>query len=117
MDRTQLITIAITAVISVVAKEMVTWLISAIKSAAAFVTFRDKFKAFFNKRNRDILSDVFAIIFFVGVLVNFASSNGTASRLEVLIAIGSVIAILICIFSLLINIAKWSIEREKNRPQ
>jgi hypothetical protein len=69
MDRSQLTTIAVTAVVSVIAKEVVTWLIAAVKKTATTATTSAKLSVIFNKINFFILCDLLAITSYLGFLV------------------------------------------------
>jgi hypothetical protein len=111
MDKTQLTTIIATALVSVVAKEVITWLVAILKTLQVSGDVQAKFKKVFSKRNCSILYDVLALAFYIGILVNFGLSTSAASRLDILIAIGAVIAAFFCVFSLLLNIYKWQQER------
>jgi len=51
MDRKQLVTIAITAVTSVIAKEVISWLAAWFRSSAQTQTAREKARTIFNKSN------------------------------------------------------------------
>jgi hypothetical protein len=66
MDRKQLVTIAITAVTSVIAKEVISWLVALLRSNAQTQVAKAKARTIFKKNNRRML---FAIAFF-GVTVS-----------------------------------------------
>jgi len=106
MDKTQLLTIVITALVSVLGKELITWLVGLVKGTAAVSSARAKLKAIFSKANRAVMIDVLSILFYVGVLVNFALGESAPTRLEVLLIIGAVIALIVMAIALLIDIAK-----------
>jgi hypothetical protein len=57
MDRHQLVTIAITALVSVTAKEVLTWLVAWAKIKAASETIKAKTKSIFNKNSLRIVVD------------------------------------------------------------
>jgi threonine/homoserine/homoserine lactone efflux protein len=115
MDKT-LTTILITAVVSVIAKEFLTWLVSVIKNMSAAKTLASKFRALFTRKNLEIFGNLLAMIFYIGILVNFARTDTPPTRMEILIIIGSVIAILFVSLNLLIEFAKFRISKSKNVP-
>jgi hypothetical protein len=51
MDRKQLVTIAITAVTSVIAKELISWLVALVRSTAKTQTAKAKTRTIFSKNN------------------------------------------------------------------
>ena len=106
MDKAQLITIVITAVVSVVAKEVIIWLVSLFKGNSAAKTFAAKLRALFTKSNLEIAGSLLALIFYIGVLINFALAEAPPTRLEILLIIGAVFAILFVGLNLLFEIAK-----------
>lgn len=58
MDRKQLVTIAITAVLSVTAREVFTWIVAWAKAKAQSETTRATARTVFSKKNRKIIWDV-----------------------------------------------------------
>jgi len=113
MDKTQLITIIITAVVSITAKELITWLISLTKKLSVLHTIKEKLKVIFNKTNRAIISDILALLLYVAFLIYFALAEGDATRIEILLVIGATIAVLFLSLSLIFKIVKLKIENEK----
>ncbi|ROZ61475.1 hypothetical protein [Ramlibacter sp. WS9] len=116
MDKTQIATIAITAIVSVVAKEVVTWLVSLAKNASAAKSLAAKAKAIFTRSHMEILASLLALMFYAGVLVNFARTDTPPTRLEILLIVGAVFAMLFVGLNLLWEIAKLQIARKKNAP-
>lgn len=98
MDKTQLITIAIAALAGAVAKALVDWIVSIIKTTETVIAVTAKIKIILSKANRKVLTDILAVPFYAAVLVNFAISETTPTRLEILLIIG---ASLVLIFMLL----------------
>ena len=114
MDKTQLITILVTAVITAIAKEVVVWLVGIVKSLSMIKTIKAKLKAIFNKTNRAIIWDVFTIMLYLAFLVYFARDQSPPTRLEILLVIGVVVAIFIMVVSLLANIVKIKMAQTEN---
>jgi hypothetical protein len=83
MDKRQLITIAITAVISVLARELVTWAFSLVKHPLVRHTVRDRAKRTFTKNVRSILGWAFWFLWSVGWTVYYARKPGPPTRLDV----------------------------------
>lgn len=106
MDKTQLVTIAVTALITVIAKELVIWLVALVKNLSVINTAREKIKAIFTSTNRVIMADIFALLFYAGVLINFAIGTSTPTRLEILLIFGAAIASLFMAVSLIFHITK-----------
>lgn len=94
MDNTQLTTIAVTAVISVIAKEVVTWLIALVKKTAATATIRAKARAVFRRINFLIFMDLCAIAAYVNWLVQVGWDDSPLSGKAALIMIGCVLGII-----------------------
>lgn len=114
MDKTQLVTIAVTALISVTAKEVVTWLVALLKNTAAAKTITAKIKAMFTEANRAVFFDILVLLFYVVVLVNFALDKAAPTKLDILIAIGAVLACVFMSIALFIDIFKASHASNKN---
>lgn len=68
MDRKQLVTIAITAVTSVIAKEVISWLVALAKSTAQTHTAKKKASAMFSKNNLRTLAAVAFVLLTAGSL-------------------------------------------------
>lgn len=117
MDRTQLITIIVTAVVSVIAKELFQWFWGVCKTLSITNTIKAKFRALFTKTNRAILWDIVGIVFYGGVLVNFALQDSSPTRLEILLMLGAALLLIIMAVSLLFHVTKASIEREQDAKQ
>jgi hypothetical protein len=113
MDKTQLTTIVISAVAGAIAKELIGWTISAIKSLSLIPTGYEKLRAFFRGRNGDILINLINLAFYVGVLVYFVLLDSPISRFEILLVVGAMFFTLFFVISLLWNIYRWREERSK----
>jgi len=113
MSKTQIVTIIITAVVSVTAKELITWFISVFKNLSAIKTLKGKLKSLFSKPNRVIMTDTFTIVFYSGYLVYFSLRDEPPSRIEILLAFGATFAVIFMIFRLLFHIDKRQIDKEK----
>jgi hypothetical protein len=83
MDRHQLAIIAITAVISVIAKEMVTWLVSLAKTLAVSETIKKKLKGIFSKNNRSIIFDILVISFALFTMVRDLRNPAPMVRMDI----------------------------------
>lgn len=106
MDKTQLITIAISALAGAVAKSLVAWIVSIIKTTKIVKTVTAKIKILFSITNRAVIIDILSLAFYVIVLVNFAFDKAPPTKLDVLIAIGSVLACIFMGIALIIDVAK-----------
>lgn len=106
MDKTQLITIAISALFGAVAKSFVEWIVSIIKTTGTVSAVTAKIKIVFSKTNRAVIFDMLSLIFYVVVLINFALDKAAPTRLDILIVIGAVLASILMIFVLFVDISK-----------
>ena len=109
MSFDQLPTIIVTAVVSVIAKEVVVWLVGVMKSAAAFGAV----KAIFNWTNLAIVGELLALAFYVYLIVRTGWTDDPVTGKDVLVMAGSAIGALIFIGNLLVRLAKASIARER----
>ena len=62
MDRKQLVTIAITAVTSVIAKEFIVWLVALVRNTTQTETVKAKTRTIFNKTNRQTIVAIFWVL-------------------------------------------------------
>ncbi len=108
MDKTQLITIAIAALAGAVAKELVGWIVSIIKTTELVSAVAAKIKIIFSKNNRKVFTDVLSLLFYAAVLVNFAISESAPTRLEILLIIGASLALIFMLFMLSWHISEAS---------
>jgi hypothetical protein len=115
MDKTQLITIAISALFGAVTKSLVDWIASIIKTTKTASAVTARIKIVFSKANRAIMFDTFLLIFYVGVLIYFSSGETPITRLEVLLMIGAVLAIIFIFLSLTWKIY-IAVNERKNKP-
>ena len=115
MDKTQLITITISALFGAVSKSLVDWIVSVIKTTETVSAVAAKLKIVFSKTNRAVMFDILLILFYVGVVINFSLGATPITRLEVLLIIGAVLAIFFIFLSLIWNIHK-AINERKNTP-
>lgn len=107
MDRHQLIVIAITAVISVIAKELVIWLVGLAKVIALSDPTRQRLKKIFSKRNRNIVLDILIISFLVWTLARDLRNPSPMVRMDII----RIILDLVCLvaFVVLFIIHIWGI--------
>lgn len=115
MDKTQLITIAISTVFGMLLKSIISWIVSIIKTIDTVKAITAKLKILFSKNNRAVIFDILALIFYVGILVNFYLNEGSPTRLEVLLIIGASLAIFFMLFMLSWHISV-AINERKNKP-
>ena len=108
MDKTQLITIAIAALAGAVAKALVDWIVSIIKTTETVIAVTAKIKIIFSKTNRKVLTDILSLLFYAAVLVNFAISESAPTRLEILLIIGASLALIFMLFMLSWHISEAS---------
>ena|SRR3989442_944647 len=83
MDRSQLVTIAVTALISVTAKEVITWLVSLAKSQVRKETTKAKARKIFNKNSFAVVWSTAAISISVYFLVSDIRRNSPISGIDV----------------------------------
>jgi hypothetical protein len=112
LDKTQLVTIAVTAVISVIAKELVQWLWGMFKTLSITNTIKAKVRGILTKNNLKIFWDIVGLSFYGGVLVQFALQDSSPTRLEILLMMGAAFMILVTGISLIYHLAQASIDRE-----
>ena len=117
MDKNQLITIAVTAGISVIAKEVVQWLWTVLKNLSTLNTIKAKLKSIFTKTNRKILWALGSTIFYLVVIVSFVRDESPTSRFDMLLIVLFVGALAVSVMTLLWRIAMWQIKREDAKKQ
>jgi hypothetical protein len=76
MDKKQLVTIAITALVSVTLKELLSWLFASAKTIATRDTVKAKARTIFNKNNRRIVWT--GLIFFTAAYGFFRTMRSTS---------------------------------------
>ncbi len=110
MENSQLVTIAVTAVISVVSKEIIIWLVSLVKTLSVMSTIKEKVKAIFSPANIKIILDVLSIAIYTLLLAYFASDSAPPTRITVLILIVLVVTIVFLAFMLMyhVQLAKFA---------
>jgi hypothetical protein len=108
MDRHQLVIIAITAVISVVAKEVVMWLVSLVKTIAVTETIRKKVKKIFSKNNLNIILDILVISFDLWVLVRDLRNPRPMVRTDIIWIILDLICLAAFVGRFLFHVARIS---------
>jgi len=93
MDKKQLVTIVITAVISVTAKELFAWLFSLMKITVVNETVRQKARKLFSKNNRRIMFDIFCLLF-TGIIMSHDLLRSTPiTRLDIVLIVLDMLAI------------------------
>jgi len=116
MDTAQLTTILVTAVISVIAKEVSMWLWALVKLTATTATVRAKVNAMFTKSNLDILLHLFLTGFYLYIVVSVGWTDDRVSGKDMLIIIGSLIASVFMAVSLIIKIVNAKINAKAAMP-
>jgi len=117
MDQGQITTIAVTAVVSVIAKEVLVWLVGLVKGAASVSTAKALFGAIFNRTNLAILSELLALALYVYLIVHVGWTDSPVTGKDVLIMAGCALGALVFISSLLIRLAKAAIARDRARTK
>jgi hypothetical protein len=117
MDKSQLITIVISTLTGVIAKDFMAWLLATIKNLSIVVTFKAKLSAFFTKSNLAIFGDILALLFYSALLIKFARDPSPLTRLTILLAIGLVFGVLAFTLSLLFKFSRFQAQRAKNHTQ
>jgi len=104
MDKTQIITVIVSAITGAIAKPFIEWLISIIKTAEIVKTISAVVKMAFSKTNRAVIFDLASLTFYVAVLVSFARDKSSPTKLDILITIGASLACVIMAVSLFVHI-------------
>ncbi len=104
MDKTQLITIIVSALAGAIAKPLIEWLISVVKTTEIAKAITAIAKKAFSKNNRVVIFDLLSLSFYVVVLVSFALDEASPTKLDILIAIGASLACLVMSVSLVFHI-------------
>lgn len=92
-----------------VTKEVVVWLVSVVKSAAAFGAV----KAVFNRTNLAIVGELLALALYVYLIIRTGWTDDPVTGKDVLIMAGSALGALIFIANLLFRLAKASVAKER----
>jgi hypothetical protein len=90
MDRKQLVTIAITAVTSVIAREVIIWLVALVKSTAQTQVAKEKARTIFNTNNLRTLGNVAFVAFTALVLRSTLRETTPLTRSDVALIVVSV---------------------------
>jgi hypothetical protein len=114
MDKSKLITIVVTAVITAIAKELVTWLLSVTKTLSTRATLRAKVKALFSKYNRAVFLDMGFVIFSTLTLIQVLRDKSPVTRFDVFLIVLCMLAIPMSVFALLIDMRR--LRRFLSRP-
>jgi hypothetical protein len=104
MDKKQLVTIAVTAVISVIAKEAITWLISFAKISAVRNTTKESVRKIFSKNNRAIILDLFLLGLNITLLVYRMRQITVVTRFDILVLPFYLFSILFWVGSLIFHV-------------
>lgn len=112
METNQLTTIAVTAVVSVIAKEVIIWLWATAKKFAVAETTRAKIKVAFSPENRAILTELLLIGFYSYLIISTGWTDKSISGKDILIILGSSVLVLATIITLLFDLAKIAIAKK-----
>jgi hypothetical protein len=105
LDRNQLVTIAVTAAISVTFREVLTWLASLAKISALRTTTKEKVKKIFNKNNRAIIWAVVCLVFNIVFFIDAYRETTPLTRSEVVKIVIFFLGIVFWVVTLLIYLA------------
>jgi hypothetical protein len=83
MDTKQLVTIAVTAAVSVIAKEAITWLFTWAKTKSTSETSKAVAKKIFSKNNRRIMWDVLCLSNAIFIFLRKVHETSPISRLTI----------------------------------
>jgi hypothetical protein len=108
MDKKTVVIIAITALITAIAKEFVSAIFSVAKSTATSDTTKKKFKSVFSKTNLRIIRDALGFIIFAVLLERELRSKETLTRWAVLDIVFYFWSTSVCLLMLL-----WDFELRK----
>ncbi len=111
MDRKQLATIAVTALITFTVTEAAKWLMVFSKKTAASDTTKQNVRKIFNKTNRTITGDVLALLFFSLLLWHEMHLASPVTRQDVLYIVCFVIFIGFWVVHLMWVIASIPLKR------
>ena len=112
MENSQLTTIVVTAVVSVIAKEVVIWLWATAKKFAVAETTRAKIKIAFNPENRAVLTDLLLIGFYSYLIISTGWTDKSVSGKDILIILGSTALLLVVVISLLFDLTKLAVKKK-----
>jgi hypothetical protein len=111
MDRAQLVTIAVTAVISVIAKEVVTWAVSLVRTLSVIKTIREKVKKIFSRNNLAIFGNLFWLAWLVVLLAHEVRKSTPPTRVEIALIVALIVGIVFQIGFLTFHITWIQAER------
>jgi hypothetical protein len=115
MDKTQLITIAISALAGAVAKSLVAWIVSIVKTTRMVKAITARIKIVSSKANRKIFFSALSVISYALLLAYFVTTPTPATRLAVLAIVVLVLFIMFETISLLWHISV-AINRKTKQP-
>jgi hypothetical protein len=116
MEKSQFVTIAVTAVVSVIAKEVVTWLVSRAKISAVSKTTKETTRKIFNKNNRRIIRDSAWLIWCITSFAFIMREHSPLTRWTVIridIYFG---AIAFWLSTLVWDVAEFKSQRQREMP-
>jgi hypothetical protein len=119
MDKNQLVTIAVTTAVTVIIREVLTWLVAFVKSTATREVIRAKLRAIITKNKLTILADVFGLSYGVLWFRRMLHDQHSLTRWEIVLLILSTNYLLYWIVRLYTDVADtvvaW-LKQRKNRP-
>lgn len=114
MDSSHIWTIIITAVVSVVAKELIQWLLSLLKRLTFPARVKERVRLFLSRPVLGVLVDLlFIVIFIAAIGVNFLSSEPATKR-DIAYVGTLVLLVALMFFVLLVDLVKLAIFLGKN---
>jgi hypothetical protein len=115
MDHKQLVTIAITAVISVIAKEVVVWLLSFAKNLSTSKTVTQTAKKIFHPSNWGIMVDFSCLLLWLFIFRTVMRGPNPPYRGDVLDIVVSFIAVVFYVVRfVIVLLVRWN-ERQKDK--
>ena len=116
MDTNQLITIAVTAVVSIIARELITWLFAGAKSLSASKEATVKVKTIFTKTKtaRTLIWDLANLGFSIFVLASKFRRTDPIDRWEVFLITLLSFGIMFWLSKLAFDLGRWSVRRQEN---
>jgi len=115
MDRKQLVTIAITAVVSVIARELLSWVIAWAKITAQTETAKAKARTIFNKNNLAIVWNAFWLLFITTALFYDLRKTGPVTRWDVFFIVTGYQAVFLFLLFLAGSIASAVFRRKRDK--
>jgi len=115
MDRHQLFIIVLTAVISVTAKELLTWVLAAVKLSETSRVAREKVKRTFSKSNLTIMFDLVWLAVLLGLVIAFVRGTTQPTRMDILRVVAYSIGFVFWCIALMVDLITAKIRHARER--